>query len=59
MDSFKILESLDEVATISRVLRIIKAAGPQLEPINYDKWLDFCKRRVSAATFDKIQKDLV
>lgn len=58
IESFSILEALGKESVIVRILHILKAAGPALEPINYDRWIEMCEDRVSEHTFKLIKNDL-
>jgi hypothetical protein len=58
IESFSILETLDRTAVIVRVLRLLKAAGPELEPINYARWMEMCENEVSEDTFKLIKNDI-
>lgn len=58
IESFSILEALGKESVIVRILHMLKAAGPALEPINYDRWIEMCEDRVSERTFKLIKNDL-
>ena len=58
IESFSILEALDKVAVIVRILHMLKTAGPALEPINYARWIEMCEERVSERAFKLIKNDL-
>lgn len=58
IESFSILEALGKESVIVRILRMLQSAGPALEPINYDRWIEMCEDRVSERTFKLIKNDL-
>lgn len=57
---FSFLEELGRIDIIIAILSKLKDAGPLLEPINYDRWLnEFCKNNVSPDTFEYLTKEFI
>lgn len=56
---FSILEKINRIDIILSVLRMLRAPGAALSPINYSRWLyEFCRESVSPETYDSIVREL-
>ena len=52
--AFEYLDEMGKIREIIIILQKLKDAGFGLEPINYPRWLEICKSKVSDKTFDYI-----
>lgn len=56
---FSILEKINRIDIIVSVLRMLRAPGAALSPINYSRWLyEFCRKSVTPETYDSIVREL-